>query len=249
MWSRELVAYCDKLMSAKTIDDYCPNGLQVQGRADIQTIVTGVTACQALIDAAVVKNADAILVHHGFFWKGESPCITGMKYRRLKALLTHGINVIAYHLPLDVLPRLGNNAQFADRLDINVTGEMVVGKLPGLVLQGDLRDEMTPESLAQHINQRLHTSVQHISSGKRTLRRVAWCTGAGQSFLSQCEGVDAFLSGEISEQTVHMAREMGIDYFACGHHATERLGIRALGQHLAETFSFDVQFIDVPNPV
>lgn len=249
MLAHELVNYCDNLMRSQRIQDCCPNGLQVQGRTEIRKIITGVTACQALLDAAIQKKADAILVHHGYFWKDDSPCVTGMQYQRLKALLTHDINLLAYHLPLDVLPVFGNNIQLARALDIKVTGEISTTRLPGLLLRGELTHAMRPEELMYFINERLNTTALHITGGHRSIKKVAWCTGASHMFLLQCFEVDAYLTGEISERTVHAAREMHIDCYACGHHATERLGIRALGEHLAKTFDLSVEFVDVPNPV
>ncbi|MEE1673089.1 Nif3-like dinuclear metal center hexameric protein [Agarivorans aestuarii] len=230
--------------------DYCPNGLQVEGRAEVKRIVTGVTACQALIDQAIEHKADAILVHHGFFWKNEAAVVTGMKRRRLQALLNHDINLYGYHLPLDVHPELGNNAQLAKRLGITLKRGLEAWDPRSVAMVGKLAEPISGEEFAQRIEQVLQRKPLHIANG-HNIQKVGICTGGGQSYLGLAaeQGLDAFISGEISENTVHTAREMGIDYFAAGHHATERYGAQALGEWLAETHDLDVTFIDVDNPV
>lgn len=248
----ELVAYTDRLLAVEQFNDYCPNGLQVQGRAEVQTLVGGVTACQALLEAAVERQADAILVHHGYFWKGENPRVVGMKQRRLATLLRHDLSLIAYHLPLDAHPELGNNAQLARVLDLTVTG--TVGgthRTPGLVMWGDLAQPLPGADFAAMLAARLGRAPLHIAGNARPIRRLAWCTGGGQSLieLALTADVDGFLTGEASEQTVHIAREQGIHFFAAGHHATERYGIPALGAHLAAQYPLRFTFVDIDNPV
>lgn len=230
--------------------DYCPNGLQVEGRSEVKRIVTGVTACQALIDQAIEHKADAILVHHGFFWKNEAAVVTGMKRRRLQALLNHDINLYGYHLPLDVHPELGNNAQLAKRLGITLKRGLEAWDPRSVAMVGKLEEPISGEEFALRIEQVLQRKPLHIANG-HNIQKVGICTGGGQSYLGLAaeQGLDAFISGEISENTVHTAREMGIDYFAAGHHATERYGAQALGEWLAETHDLDVTFIDVDNPV
>ncbi|MFO1422909.1 MAG: Nif3-like dinuclear metal center hexameric protein [Candidatus Competibacteraceae bacterium] len=248
----ELVAYTDRLLAVENFNDYCPNGLQVEGRADVETLVGGVTACQALLDAAVERGADAVLVHHGWFWKGESPRIVGMKQRRLATLLRHGISLIAYHLPLDAHPELGNNVQLARVLDLTVTGTTGGnGRTPGLVMLGELAQPMSGDAFAAHLAARLGREPLHVSGAAAPIRRLAWCTGAAQSFIEIAvnAGADAFLTGEASEQTVHIAHENGLHFFAAGHHATERYGVPALGAHLAERFALNFAFVDIDNPV
>ncbi|MBD1388611.1 Nif3-like dinuclear metal center hexameric protein [Neiella sp. HB171785] len=251
MLTVDLVRYLDELLQADKIRDYCPNGLQVQGRDAIERIVTGVTASQALVDAAIERNADAILVHHGYFWKSESPTITGMKHRRLKALLGADINLIGYHLPLDVHPQLGNNAQLAKLLEIEVTGGLEPADPFSVAMKGQFNKPLSGADLAQRLSNVLGRAPLHITGGDRPIRTVGWCTGGGQSFIEQAAlaGCDAFISGEVSEQTFHIAKELAIDYFAAGHHATERYGVQALGQHLAEVQGLSVEFIDIDNPV
>ncbi len=245
-----LQAYCHDLLEVDRFQDYCPNGLQVAGRENVQRLVTGVTASQALIDAAVEREADAILVHHGWFWRGEDPRIVGMKHRRLTTLLQHGISLLAYHLPLDAHPVYGNNAQLALRLDLNVEGRFG-GETPQLGLYGGLTEAESGEAFAGRVEKALGRAPLHVAGSARPVQTVAWCSGAAQAHIEAAVelGVDAFLTGEASEQTVHVARECGIHFYAAGHHATERDGARALGEHLAAEFGLDVDFIDIPNPV
>lgn len=244
----ELQSYIDQLLEVAAFEDYCPNGLQVEGRAEVRRLVAGVTACQALVDAAAARGADALLVHHGYFWKGEAAVITGTKRRRIKSLLDAGISLFGYHLPLDAHPEYGNNAQLAPRLGARVEGRFGPGQLG---MHGTLARETDPKAFADQIAAALGRAPLHIASHDRPLRTVAWCTGAAQGFIEAAAalGVDAYVSGEISEQTVHAARELGIDYYAAGHHATERYGAQALGRHLAEHFALEFEFIDIPNPV
>ena len=245
----ELTAYCDQLLEPGKFRDYCPNGLQIEGRAEINVIVSGVTASMALIEAAIEREADALLVHHGYFWRGEPEPLVGMKQRRIKRLLAHDINLLAYHLPLDAHPELGNNACLARRLDFEVEGPL---NRENIGLYGRLRRPMTPSELTAVIEQRLGRRPLHIASGEdeRVIETIAWCTGGAQRSIQQAAdlGVDAYLSGEISESTVHVARECGIDYFAAGHHATERGGVEALGDHLANQFGLRHEFVDIWNP-
>jgi dinuclear metal center YbgI/SA1388 family protein len=247
----QLTSYLDELLTVEAFDDYCPNGLQVEGRSEIATIVGGVTACQALVDAAVTRGVDAMLVHHGYFWRGESPCVVGMKQRRLKALLRADINLLVYHLPLDAHPELGNNAQLARLLGLQSEGGFGTGRGPDIGRFGRLETPLSAVAFAAHLAERLGRAPLHIASGTTEIHRIAWCTGAAQGDIDAAAalGVDAFLSGEISESTVHAARELGIHYFAAGHHATERGGVQALGTHLAECFGVVFEFVDIDNPV
>ncbi|WBG89923.1 type 2 GTP cyclohydrolase I [Pantoea piersonii] len=242
----ELENIVNQQLNSGAFSDYAPNGLQVEGRTDVKTLITGVTACQALVDEAVARNADAILVHHGYFWKSEPAVIKGMKRNRLRALLANDINLYGWHLPLDAHPSLGNNAQLAKLLDIEVKGEV-----QPLVFWGELATPLSGEALAQRIEERLGRAPLHCGdNAPAQIRRVAWCSGGGQGFIDSAAafGVDAYITGEVSEQTIHSAREQGIHFFAAGHHATERGGIKALGEWLAEQHGLEVTFIDIPNP-
>ncbi|GAA0857469.1 Nif3-like dinuclear metal center hexameric protein [Aliiglaciecola litoralis] len=246
-----LLDYFDQLLKPEKVKDYCPNGLQVEGKQEIRRIVTGVTASQALIDRAVEVQADAIFVHHGFFWRGEDPCVKGMKRNRIKTLLTHDINLYAYHLPLDIHPELGNNVQLAKLLDIHVEGGLERDNPLSVALQGCVDTPIKIDELASKLDKVLTRKPQVICGGEHSIKTIAWCTGGGQSYIELAaeQGIDAFISGEVSEQTVHTAREMNIHFFAAGHHATERYGAKAVGEHLGQTFDVDVQFIDIDNPV
>ena len=248
---KELVEYTDDLLGVAGFRDYCPNGLQVEGREEVRCLASGVTASMALIEAACEAGADALLVHHGYFWKGEDACITGMKQRRLRRLLGADISLLAYHLPLDAHVRLGNNTQLARVLEFEPEGSF--GSEPDLQLgqYGHLSRALDGAALAAHIGERLGRVPQHIPGAATRIETVGWCTGAAQSYIdaAAARGLDAFISGEISEQTVHIARETGIHYFAAGHHATERYGVQALGAHLAEHFGITHEFVDIGNPV
>lgn len=245
----ELLAYLNEQLNVANIRDFCPNGLQVQGKASIQKVVTGVTASQALIDHAIEQQADALLVHHGYFWKNEAAPIVGMKQRRIKALLANDVNLFAYHLPLDVHPRWGNNAQLAALMNWQVAGPAEPHD-PACALMLGHCDAIASDELAQRLQQRLERELSCYVPVQRPIKRLAWCTGGGQGFIDQAAvlGVDAFITGEVSEQTVHSAREQHIAFFAAGHHATERYGAKALGEHLQQQFGLDVQFIDMDNP-
>ncbi|BDF93912.1 MULTISPECIES: Nif3-like dinuclear metal center hexameric protein [Pseudoalteromonas] len=250
MQRREFNHLLNTILKPDTIQDFCPNGLQIEGREQVKKIVTGVTASQALIDAAIAQGADTILVHHGYFWKGEAHPITGMKKRRIASLLNHDINLFAYHLPLDVHPEIGNNAQLALLLDL----EMTAGLEPmanSVAVKGRLKTPLSAEDFAQKIAKVLDREPLVSSVRDEPIETIAWCTGGGQGYidLAANQGIDAYLTGEASEQTIHSSREQGIDFFAAGHHATERYGIKALGELLAEHHGFDVTFIDIDNPV
>ena len=246
-----LIAELEQLLEPGQIKDYCPNGLQVEGRSAIRKVVTGVTASQALIDAAVAADADALLVHHGFFWKGENPVVKGMKRKRLQALLSNDINLLAYHLPLDIHPELGNNAQLAALLGITGMRGLEPGNPRSVPVRGEFAEPVTVADLAARIERQLARTPLVCGEPDRLIKTVAWCTGGGQGFIDLAaeQGIDAFISGEASEQTIHSAREQGIAFFAAGHHATERYGVKALGEWLAQTQSLDVEFIDIDNPV
>lgn len=244
----ELVEYLDGLLEPGKFRDYCPNGLQVEGRPDIRRLVAGVTASQALLDAAVARGADAILVHHGYFWKGEDGRVTGIRRQRLATLLSNGINLLAYHLPLDAHAEFGNNAQLASRLGWQPEGRFGDQDIAWF---GWLDRAKTLAAMAGDIATLLGRPPMVIGEAGRPVRRIAWCSGGAQGYFEQAIalGVDAYVSGEISEQTVHLARESGVAYLACGHHATERYGVQALTSHLAQRFGLDCTFVDIDNPV
>ncbi|OOG26478.1 Nif3-like dinuclear metal center hexameric protein [Thioalkalivibrio denitrificans] len=244
---REIARYADELLEVGRFADYCPNGLQVEGGRPVRLLASGVTASRAFIEAAIDQGADALLVHHGYFWKGEDARITGMKRERLRLLLAHDVSLLAYHLPLDAHPELGNNAQLAARLGFSVEGVL---REDGIGLVGSVAEPVDAESLGARLEAALGRAPLWVEGGPARIRRIGWCTGAAQGFIDQAAGLglDAYISGEVSEQTVHVAREAGIHYFAAGHHATERDGARALGGRLADVFKLQHAFIDVDNP-
>ena len=252
--TRDLLRWLDEALQPSMFADYCPNGLQVQGTDRIKQMVTGVTASLALIDAAIDVGADAVLVHHGWFWRGEDPTVRGQRRARLARLLAHDINLIAYHLPLDAHPVLGNNAQLARELgwtiDRDSQGAPVTTGPNGLIWWGQPNADCCLSSFAAHISRRLRREPIVVGQPDQPCRRIAWCTGGAQGmFESAIEaGADVFITGEISEPCAHLARENGVAFIGAGHHATERYGVQALGQALQSALAIPVQFIDIDNP-
>ncbi len=248
MHRNELEVYLNQLLEIPRFRDYCPNGLQVEGKDNIQTVISGVTASLDLLQAAVAANADAIVVHHGYFWRGENERLVGLKHHRIALLMTHEINLFAYHLPLDIHPDFGNNVQLGQKLGLIETGRF--GD-QDIAVHGHLTQSMTLGELSEKISQTLLRDSMVVGDRDKSIRRVAWCTGAAQSYFDEAIqlGMDAFITGEISEQTVHNARESGVAFISAGHHATERYGVQALGEHLEQKFGIAHQFIDIDNPV
>jgi dinuclear metal center YbgI/SA1388 family protein len=248
MQLNELRDYIGSLLAVSRFRDYSPNGVQVEGRAEVMRIATGVTASQAVLEAATAWGADAIIVHHGYFWRGEDACITGVKKRRIAHLLRHDISLLGYHLPLDSHPELGNNAQLAERLGFVMQGHF--GE-QDIASYGVLKQAQSLQQLTRNIQHTLQRTPQVIGLEDSPITRIAWCSGGGQSYFEQALalGVDAFLTGEISEQNVHVAQETGVAFIAAGHHATERYGVQALGEHLAANFGIEHRFFDQDNPV
>lgn len=252
MLNIELETLINNELKIQCFRDYAPNGLQVQGRSQVKRIVTGVTACQALLDAAVEKEADAVLVHHGYFWKNDKSVITGMLHRRLKTLMMHDINLYGYHLPLDAHPTLGNNVLLGELLGIEGAAVLEPDASDCFIWHGEFPVVLSGEVLAERITERLGRMPLYCGDGlKKGIRRIAWCSGGGQDYITTAaeRGFDAFITGEVSERTIHIAREMGIHFYAAGHHATERYGIKALGEWLADRHLLDVVFVDIDNPV
>ncbi|MFE8072095.1 Nif3-like dinuclear metal center hexameric protein [Marinobacteraceae bacterium S3BR75-40.1] len=246
----EILDALNQWLNPQLFKDYCPNGLQVEGREQVQRILCGVTACQDLLDAAVETEADMVLVHHGYFWKGEPEPVVGMKKRRLETLLKHGISLVAYHLPLDAHPELGNNRCLARQLNLKDAAPLT-SEPTELLWHGRLAQPATWSELAEQLQAVLGQAPLHVGQGAERIEDVVFCTGAAQGFIQRAiaAGAQAYISGEISEPTVHTARELGIHYFAAGHHATERYGVQALGERLADRFGIDCSFVDIPSPV
>ncbi len=244
----ELRDYIESELAVSRFRDYCPNGIQVEGRAEVRRIATGVTASQAVLEAATAWGADAILVHHGYFWRSEDAALAGIKKRRVAHLLRHDVSLLAYHLPLDAHPELGNNARLGERLGFVEHGRF--GE-QDIATHGVLAQPQTLQQLARHIQHTLQRAPQIIGHANPTITRIAWCSGAGQGYFEQAValGVDAFLTGEISEQNVHVAQETGVAFISAGHHATERYGVQALGENLAARFGLEHRFFDQDVPV
>ncbi len=242
-----LLSHLHQMLEADRFKDYGPNGLQVEGKARIHKVVTGVTASLALIEAAVAEGADALLVHHGLFWRGQDGRVTGWMRQRLATLLRHDINLIAYHLPLDAHASLGNNAQWGQRL--GWVGDARFGEQE-LGFIGNAPSGLNFDALMQQLRQVMGREVTGVAGDGRPLRRVAWCSGGAQSYFEPAiaAGADVFLTGEISEPQAHLARETGVAFVACGHHASERWGVQAVGEHLAQRMGVAHTFIDLPNP-
>ncbi|MCH8179796.1 MAG: Nif3-like dinuclear metal center hexameric protein [Proteobacteria bacterium] len=242
-----LVNHIQALLEVDRFKDYGPNGLQVEGRAEVRKVVTGVTASLALIEAAIAEGADALIVHHGLFWRGQDGRVTGWMRQRLGQLLAHDINLLAYHLPLDAHASLGNNAQWGQRLGLVAEGRFGDQDI-GFI--GAVPEALSLQALAERTQQAMGRAPVVVPGDGRPLRRVAWCSGGAQGHFEQAiaAGADAFLTGEISEPQAHCARETGVAFLACGHHASERYGVQALGDHLATRLGLQHTFIDVPNP-
>jgi dinuclear metal center YbgI/SA1388 family protein len=250
MQREELVRYLNESLEIARFRDYCPNGLQVEGCDRIDRVVCGVTASQALIEAAIAMKADALLVHHGWFWRGEEGRVTGFRRQRLARLLAHDINLIAYHLPLDAHSLWGNNAQLAQRMGWQADGhfgEQDIGFLgtPASVVP------LNADELARALGKQLGRAAQRLGDATRPIRRLAWCSGGAQGYFEQAilAGADCYVTGEVSEQTFHLAQETGVPCIAVGHHASERYGVQALGAHLQEKFGLACDYVEIDNPV
>lgn len=240
----------DEELNSAAFNDYCPNGLQVEGSAVISRLVSGVTASQALIDRAVALEADAILVHHGYFWRGEDPRLVGMKGRRVSALIRANINLFAYHLPLDNHATLGNNAGLGRVLKFASWKSLKENEASYPVFTSSYRENRPLSEVSQDLSEALGRSVTTVGEADTPVRSVAWCTGGGQGYIDDAAdaGVDLFITGEISEQTVHVARERNVAFIAAGHHATERFGAKALGDWVAAKFAIEHEFVDIDSP-
>ena len=247
---QQLLAAFDSLLQPERFKDFGPNGLQLEGKASVARIVSGVTASLALIDAAVAARADAIFVHHGLFWRGQDGRVTGWMKQRLAPLFAHDINLFAYHLPLDAHPELGNNAQLALQIGLRPSGRFGEQDLGFLGERNDGDAFADASALASHLHKLLGRSVVQVGRPAAPIRKIAWCTGGAQGYFEDAiaAGADAFITGEISEPQAHYARECNVAFFACGHHATERYGAPAVAAQVAAQFGIEHQFIDIDNP-
>jgi len=248
--AQQLLQAFDALLQPERFKDYGPNGLQVEGKDSVRRIVSGVTASRALIEAAVQAGADAIFVHHGLFWRGQDGRVTGWMRQRLALLLRHDINLFAYHLPLDAHPELGNNAQLGRELGLQATARFGEQELGFIGVRADAASFASAQGLAAHVERALGRMVILAAGDTRPIRKIAWCTGGAQGYFEAAiaAGADAFITGEISEPQAHYARECGVAFLACGHHASERYGAPAVASHVAQQFGVEHQFIDIDNP-
>ncbi|WP_343128385.1 Nif3-like dinuclear metal center hexameric protein [Buchnera aphidicola (Kurisakia onigurumii)] len=236
----------NKKLNSEKIKDYCPNGLQIEGTSEINNIICGVTASQELIDIGIKNNVDAIIVHHGYFWKNEKKIIRGIMKNRIKSILDNNINLYSWHLPLDIHEKLGNNVQIAKKLNINIKGNI----LP-YVLWGEFDSYITGTELFHRIKSKYCRTPLHFDQKFKKIKKIAWCSGKGQSFFHDAINfkIDAYITGEVSEETMHIAKENKVHFFSSGHHATECDGIKKLGLWLSKNFDLNVQFINLNNPV
>lgn len=253
--TQDLAAWLDETLNVPAFKDYCPNGLQVEGKSQIRRIVTGVTASKALLQAAIDRQADAIIVHHGWFWRNEDPRVRGTKRQRLQMALAHDLNIFGFHLPLDAHPTLGNNAQLGLKLGLTPLmgndGTPLTCGPDNLIWLGTTQEHETLSALAARIGRILGREPLVIGNADMRPEKIAWCTGGAQGFMEAAidAGATLYITGEASEPNFHLAQETGVGFIAAGHHATERYGIQALGSAIAAQFGIQVDFIDLDNPI
>lgn len=248
---QDIIQWCDQTLKSPEFKDYAPNGLQIEGKTEVRKILAAVTASQDAIDAAIRENADLLLVHHGYFWKGEAYPITGMRGKRIKSLIQHDISLLAYHLPLDSHPSLGNNAAIADLLELERIETLDPSERHPIGNIGYLNQPMPVEEFKKFVSEKLKFDVTHLPADKTMIEKVGFCTGGAQDFIVKAaeQGCDAYISGEVSERTFYEAKELGVHYFACGHHATERYGVQRLGQAISEQFDIEYVYFELNNPI
>ena len=248
---QEILQWCNDTLKIPEFKDYAPNGLQIEGKAEVKKILCAVTASQDAIDAAIAQQADLLLVHHGYFWKGEPYPITGMRGKRIKALIQNDISLVAYHLPLDSHPTLGNNAAIADILELEIFEALDASERHPIGNIGYLKQALSPEAFKHLLTERLGFETIHLPAHKASIQKVGFCTGAAQDFISKAaeQNCDAYISGEVSERTYYEAKELDVHYYACGHHATERYGVQRLGQAISEQFNLEYSYFELNNPI
>ena len=248
---QDIIQWCDQTLKSSEFKDYAPNGLQIEGKTEVRKILAAVTASQDAIDAAIRENADLLLVHHGYFWKGEAYPITGMRGKRIKSLIQHDISLLAYHLPLDSHPSLGNNAAIADLLKLERIETLDPSERHPIGNIGYLNQPMPVEEFKKFVSEKLKFDAIHLPADKTMIEKVGFCTGGAQDFIVKAaeQGCDAYISGEVSERTFYEAKELGVHYFACGHHATERYGVQRLGQAISEQFDIEYVYFELNNPI
>ena len=248
---QEILQWCNDTLKTPEFKDYAPNGLQIEGKAEVKKILCAVTASQDAIDAAIAQQADLLLVHHGYFWKGEPYPITGMRGKRIKALIQNDISLVAYHLPLDSHPTLGNNAAIADILELEIFEALDASERHPIGNIGYLKQALSPDAFKAMLTERLGFETIHLPAHKASIQKVGFCTGAAQDFISKAaeQNCDAYISGEVSERTYYEAKELDVHYYACGHHATERYGVQRLGKAISEQFNLEYSYFELNNPI
>lgn len=247
----DIIQWCNQELKSNEFKDYAPNGLQIEGRTEVKRILCAVTASQSAIEAAIEQQADLLLVHHGYFWKGEAYPITGMRGKRIKTLIKHDISLVAYHLPLDAHPSLGNNAAIHDLLDLQDIEALDPTERHPIGNIGYLKTAQTPEQFKDYLTTRLGFQAIHLPADKTAIKKVGFCTGGAQDFINKAaaQDCDAYISGEVSERTFYEAQELNVHYYACGHHATERYGVQRLAKALATHFDIEVIYHELNNPI
>ena len=248
---KEIIQWCDQTLKSHEFKDYAPNGLQIEGQSEVKKILCAVTASQDAIDAAIAQQADLLLVHHGYFWKGEAYPITGMRGKRIKALIKNDISLVGYHLPLDSHPVLGNNAAIAEILALEKIEALDPSERNPIGNIGYLKNPMTPEDFKHYLTEKLGFETIHLNAEKSNIQKIGFCTGAAQDFITKAAdmGCDAFISGEVSERTFYEAKELDVHYFACGHHATERYGVQRLAKAISEQFNIEYSYFELNNTI
>ncbi|WP_111858310.1 Nif3-like dinuclear metal center hexameric protein [Acinetobacter sp. CFCC 10889] len=247
----DIIQWCDSTLKAAEFKDYAPNGLQIEGKTEVKKILCAVTASQSAIEAAIAQQADLLLVHHGYFWKGEAYPITGMRGKRIKTLIQHDISLVGYHLPLDAHPTLGNNAAIADLLELQNIEALDPSERHPIGNIGYLKQALSPEAFKTLLTEKLGFNTIHLAADKSQIQKVGFCTGGAQDFIEKAatQDCDAYISGEVSERTFYQAQELNVHYFACGHHATERYGVQRLGKAIAEQFNIEYSYFELNNPI
>ena len=248
---KEIIQWCDQTLKSHEFKDYAPNGLQIEGKSEVKKILCAVTASQDAIEAAIEQNADLLLVHHGYFWKGEPYPITGMRGKRIKSLIQNDISLAGYHLPLDAHPILGNNAAIADILDLENIEALDPNERHPIGNIAYLKQAMSPEHFKDYLSERLGFNTIHLTAEKSSIQKIGFCTGGAQDFIAQAAQMDcdAYISGEVSERTFYEAKELNVHYYACGHHATERYGVQRLAKAISEQFNIEYDYFELNNPI
>lgn len=247
----EIIQWCDHILKSPEFKDYAPNGLQIEGKPDVNKILCAVTASQGAIEAAIEQGADMLLVHHGYFWKGEPYPITGMRGKRIKSLIQHDISLAGYHLPLDSHPTLGNNAAIADILALENIEALDPSERHPIGNIGYLKQPVSAEEFKLYVSQRLDFNAIHLAADKKSIQKIGFCTGGAQDFIGKAaeRNCDAYISGEVSERTFYEAKELNVHYYACGHHATERYGVQRLAKAISEQFDIEYSYFELNNPI